>query len=89
MRVHLVVEHEFVVAQVQSRKQRILVEQEVGDGGAPEQVELVEPTDLVDPLEQEIELRRQREARHVRIEPREKRICFRRFEQRIGVEIIG
>ena len=50
---------------------------------------LVEPADLVDPLEQEIELGRQREARHVRVEPREKWIRFRRFEQRIGVEIIG
>ena len=56
MRINLVVERELVLAQIEVRKQRVLVEQEIRYRSAPEKVELVQSPDLVDALEQEIEL---------------------------------
>ena len=56
--VDLVVEREFVVAEIEAREQRVLVEEEVRHGRAPEKVELVQSPDLVDALEQEVELSR-------------------------------
>ena len=65
VRVDLLVERVLGVGQVEPREQRILVEQEIGDRRAPEHVELADAAQLVDALEQERELRRQRVARHV------------------------
>src|SRR4029079_2679327 len=70
VRIDLLVQGEFVVRQIQLREQRVLVEQEVGDRRAAEQVRLRQRPDLVDALEEEVELRRQRIARHVPIELR-------------------
>ena len=88
MRIHLVVERKLVVIEIEPCEQRVLVEQEVGNRRAAEHVELGQAADLVHPLEQKIELRRQREARHVVVEARQERVFVRRFEQRVGVEMV-
>ena len=86
VRVDLLVELVFVVGQVEPREQRVLVEQEIADGRAAEHVELADAAQLVDALEQERELRRQREARHVVVEAREERIVLRPLEQHLAAE---
>ena len=86
MREHLVVQRVLLVGQVDPREQRILVEQEVGDRRPAKHVELRKPAQLVDALEQERELRGQREARHVVVEAREKRIVVGLLEQLVGVQ---
>ena len=79
--VHLLVQRVLVVGQVEAREQRVLVEQEIGHRRLPEHVELRELAQLVDALEQERELRGQREARHVVVEARQERIVLRLLEQ--------
>ena len=89
MLVDLLVERVLVVGQVEPREQRILVEQEVGDGRLAEHVELRQLAQLVGALEQERELRRQREARHVVVEARQERIVLGLLEQHFRVEVLG
>src|SRR5208282_2427653 len=89
VRIHLFVECELLVAQVEAREKRILVEKEVCYRRAPKQVELGEVPDLVDALEQEVELRRQGEARHVRVEAPQEGILLRRLEQGVAIEVRG
>ena len=87
--VHLVVQRVLVVGKIEAREQRILVEQEIRDRGLAEQIELRQPAQLVDPLEQERELRGQREARHVVVESRQEWIVLRLLEQHLRVEMLG
>ncbi len=86
MRVHLLVEPELRVRQVQAREQRVLVEQEVADRRAAEHVELAHSPQLVHALEQERELGRKREASHVLVEALEERIVLGPLEQFLAVD---
>jgi hypothetical protein len=56
---------------------------------AAEQIQLRQPAQLVGALEQERELRGQREARHVVVEARQERIVLRLLEQHFRVEAGG
>ena len=89
VRVHLLVEPELGVGQVEPGEQRVLVEQEVADGRAAEHVELADAAQLVDALEQEVELRGQRVARHVLVEAREERVVLGALEQRVAGQARG
>ena len=51
MCVYLPIQAQFIIGQRQLGEERILVEDEVGDSAAPEQVALLESTDLVRALE--------------------------------------
>ena len=82
--VDLVVERVLVVRQVEVREQRVLVEQEVRDRRLAEHVHLREAAQLVDALEQERELRGQRETLHVVVEARQERVVLRLLEQHVG-----
>ena len=64
LRIDLCIKRVFGVGQIEARKQRILVEQEIGDGGPVEKVELPDVAQQVDALKEKSELRRQRVTRH-------------------------
>src|SRR5512135_1259702 len=83
------VELVLVVAQSQARKQRILLEQVVGDGAALEQIHLRHVARFIDALKQEKQLRGQSVTHRVLIETRQERIVLRLFQQELRFGIIG
>src|SRR5204863_5641060 len=85
----LFVELIFGVRQVETREQWILVEQKIGNGHVTEHVELADTAKLVDALEQEVKLRRQRVTRGILVEARQKRIVFRTLQQRVARQARG
>ena len=89
MIVELLVQGQLVVVQCEARKERVLVEQEVGDDACVEQVCLRQVAQLVHALEQEEHLRRQCIARGVAIEAFEERVFLRQFQQRLCMHRIG
>src|SRR5690606_19313217 len=71
----LLVQPQLVVVERQAGEQRVLVEQEVADHRLREQVLLRQVAQLVDPLEQEEQLGRQRVAPAVRVEALEEGVA--------------
>src|SRR5439155_24226628 len=87
MRVDLFIERVFVIGKIETRKERIFVEQKVGDRRPAKKIKLGKAPQLIGALEQERELRRQREARHVIVEAREEWIFVRLLEQCLAVQL--
>ncbi len=87
--IDLLVQHELVRGERGAGKERILVNQEIGDHGPAEQVGLHERLELSDSLEQKKELRRQRIARHVLVEASQERVLPRLLQHRFGIEALG
>ena len=85
----LLVERELVVVQREPREQRVLVQKEVADQRLREQVALGEVAQLVDPLEQEEELRRQRVAPAVPVEALEEGVLRGLLQHRRAAEALG
>src|SRR5215467_2037334 len=79
----LLVQVQLVPVEREAREQRVLLEQEIAHRDAAEQVELRQLAQLRDPLEEEEELSRQREPRHVLVEPRQKGILLRALEHEV------
>src|ERR1700674_906339 len=80
---------QLVAGERQPREQRILLQQKIAHRDAAEQVHLRELPQLADALEEEKELRRQREARHVLVEAREERILFGMLEHEARLQPPG
>ena len=75
---------QLIIGQRQAGEQGVFIENEIGDGAALEQIDLLQPTDLLRALEQEKQLCRQRMAARVIIETCEKGIGIRIFQQQVG-----
>jgi hypothetical protein len=85
--VHLRVQPKLVVAQIQARKDGVLLEQVVTHHGVGEHAGLRRSLSLLDPLKQERELGLESVARHVLVEAVEKGIFVRLLEQQIGTHV--
>jgi hypothetical protein len=89
MGVDLFVPTQLCVGQGQTREQRVLVQQEVGDHLTRKQVRLCEFVHLPCPLEQEGELDLQRIPRAVATEALHEGIGFGLLEEELGAKVRG
>src|SRR5256885_16764103 len=71
------------------REERVLLEEEIADGEPGEEIHLRELPQLAYPLEEEEQLRRQREAGHVLVEARQERILLRTLQHQGRVQPAG
>src|SRR6267378_5883408 len=80
---------QFFARERQAREQRVLLEEKIADCEPGEEVHLRELPHLAYPLEEEEQLRRQGEARHVLVEARQERILLRTLQDQGRVQPAG
>src|SRR5258706_9255145 len=87
--VYLLIQVQLLPRERQPREQRVLLEEKIADGEPGEEIHLRELAQLPYPLEEEEQLRRQREAGHVLVEARQERILLRALQDQGRVQPAG
>src|SRR5437879_2262602 len=87
--VYLLIQMQLLPREREPREQRVLLEEEIADREAGEEIHLRELPQLSYPLEKEEQLRRQREAGHVLVEARQERILLRVLQDQGRVQPAG